>query len=201
MTPRAYSMEKRATATAETRRRILEASLMLHSQKGMLATTWDDIARAAGVAVGTVYYHFPSFDELIPACSGFGRQLNPLPTSQIFLGVRGTKQRVERLVRALAEFYRKAQGPLFFTFAERVAVPAVDRLANELMASVHSVVQEALGPDAPPKAVAAADALLDFRVWDAMRERGLDQEVIIEEITAAIHRLAARRTQVRGSNR
>ena len=68
LTPRKYSMDKRKAAAEQTRQRILEATLALHSEKGIFGTSWQDIARRADVSVNTVYKHFPSLDELVPAC-------------------------------------------------------------------------------------------------------------------------------------
>ena len=66
MAPRKYTMDKRKAAVEETRQRILEATLALHSEKGIFGTSWQDIAHRADVSVGTVYKHFPSLDELVP---------------------------------------------------------------------------------------------------------------------------------------
>ena len=68
LTPRRYSMDRRRAAVEETRRRIVEATLALHSEKGMFDTSWKDIAERADVSAATVYKHFPSLDELVPAC-------------------------------------------------------------------------------------------------------------------------------------
>ena len=63
MSPRKYTMDKRKAALEETRQRILEATLALHSEKGIFGTSWQDIAHRADVSVGTVYKHFPSLEE------------------------------------------------------------------------------------------------------------------------------------------
>ena len=68
MTPRKYTMDKRKAAVQETQQRIVEATLALHAEKGIFGTSWQDIAHRADVSVGTVYKHFPSLDELVPAC-------------------------------------------------------------------------------------------------------------------------------------
>ncbi len=39
LTPRRYSMDRRRAAVEETRRRIVEATLALHSEKGMFDTS------------------------------------------------------------------------------------------------------------------------------------------------------------------
>src|SRR5215216_956195 len=65
---RKYDMSRRAAATEQTRRRIVQATMSLHDEQGIAATSWEEIAQRAGVGVGTVYRHFPSLDELLPAC-------------------------------------------------------------------------------------------------------------------------------------
>src|ERR687890_249729 len=79
MSPRKYDMTRRASAAAQTRRRIIDATRALHTEQGIAATSWDEIAARAGVGVGTVYRHFPSLDELIPACGETTMQAVALP--------------------------------------------------------------------------------------------------------------------------
>ena len=68
MAPRKYRMDRRKEAVEETRRRIMDATVALHGEQGILATSWEDIAQKADVALATVYRHFPSLEELVPAC-------------------------------------------------------------------------------------------------------------------------------------
>ena len=70
-------MTRRASAVAQTRRRIIDATRELHTERGIGATSWDDIAARAGVGVGTVYRHFPSPDDLIPACGAAAMDVTP----------------------------------------------------------------------------------------------------------------------------
>lgn len=49
------------------RRRILDAAASLLVKQGLHETSMDDVARAAGVAKGTVYIYFPSRSELLAA--------------------------------------------------------------------------------------------------------------------------------------
>lgn len=192
MSPRSYQLGKRAAAAEETRRRILEASLKLHAEKGFAATSWQDIAREADVAVGTVYFHFPTPDELVPACSALGMRLMPMPTPEIFAGVRSRRGRLERLVAELTAFYAKVAAPMAHTFAERGTVAAVGRLADDIQAQLRSLVAEALGPDADQHARTLTESLLDFRVWQAMHERQLSPDDINTTLTRAISHVSTR---------
>ncbi|MFE6663286.1 TetR/AcrR family transcriptional regulator [Streptomyces sp. NPDC057697] len=61
------SVKPRARAAADKRRRLTkEAARVLHEQ-GVERTTLADIARAADVPVGNVYYYFKTKDELVLA--------------------------------------------------------------------------------------------------------------------------------------
>ncbi|MBU5593380.1 TetR/AcrR family transcriptional regulator [Clostridium sp. MSJ-4] len=48
----------------KTKRVIFEASIKIFSKKGYEGATMDDIAATAGVAKGTLYYHFKSKEEI-----------------------------------------------------------------------------------------------------------------------------------------
>ncbi len=51
----------------QTRRRLLRAGTVVLVEKGPAQVTAGQIARAAGVAVGTFYNHFPTVDDFIAA--------------------------------------------------------------------------------------------------------------------------------------
>jgi len=53
--------------TEQRRANILKAALEVFSQKGFTAATIPEIARAAGVAAGTIYLYYPSKRELFVA--------------------------------------------------------------------------------------------------------------------------------------
>ena len=61
--PRKYDLGRRAAAAEQTRRRIVDATVALHAEQGIVATTYKDIAQRADVGVGTVYNHFPTVDD------------------------------------------------------------------------------------------------------------------------------------------
>src|SRR5918999_188498 len=67
---RSYRMSRRAEGVAETRQRIVEATVELHGTVGPAASTIAAIAERAGVTRLTVYRHFPDDEALWAACSG-----------------------------------------------------------------------------------------------------------------------------------
>src|SRR5438067_13480943 len=107
MAPRAYRMTRRAAANAETRRRIVDAAITLHAEKGVLGTSWPDIAKRADVALGTVYRHFPSLDQLVPACTSENAVRMKPPGVGILVGLTRPAERIGRCVGALVAVYAR----------------------------------------------------------------------------------------------
>ena len=186
MTPRSYRMTKRAESVEETRRRIVEATVGLHTTKGFQATSWQDIAERADVAVGTVYYHFPTFDELIPACGALGVEMAAPPTGEIFRDLGGKQRRLERLVEELFAFYGRARGGIENMLREKDQIPALQRLAAEQDAETRSLIAQALGPKAPKRELDVVDALLDFGVWLSLEQRGIKNKQAVRLMTHLI---------------
>lgn len=55
---------KKATASAETRNKLLDAALHVMRLKGFAATTVDDVCKAAGLTKGSFFHHFASKEDL-----------------------------------------------------------------------------------------------------------------------------------------
>ena len=100
---RAYRLGKRAQQQAETRRRIVEAAVDLHSTMGPAHTTVAQIAERAGVQRHTYYAHFPKEWDLFLACSGLALDRDPLPDPEKLREVAAGRERINS---GLAQFYR-----------------------------------------------------------------------------------------------
>ncbi len=61
------SIEKRTAKKGDKRRRLVAAAASVLHERGVERTTIADIARAADVPVGNVYYYFKTKDELVEA--------------------------------------------------------------------------------------------------------------------------------------
>jgi AcrR family transcriptional regulator len=180
LTPRKYEMGKRRATVEETRQRILEATLALHSEKGILGTSWQDIARRADVSVGTVYKHFPSLDELVPACGELMYAITRPPSledaPQIFAGASSLEERLERLIGELFGFYERGAPYIETDFQER-RLPMVQEWEVYMRATIAGLVREALvsaGPD--ERTVQAVSALLDFSTFKSFLDRDIPKE-------------------------
>jgi len=63
--PRQYSMDNRSQVSATTRLRVLDATAVVLADVGANNLTMQAVAKAADVALRTVYNHFPSKEALI----------------------------------------------------------------------------------------------------------------------------------------
>jgi AcrR family transcriptional regulator len=197
MSPRKYDMGKRAAAAAETRRRIVDATRALHAEQGIAGTSYDDIAARAGVGVGTVYRHFPSLDELIPACGRVVGSILALPApgdaEAVFAGVEG-EARIARLVDEAFGIYERGAPALRAVRREPDAHPAVRQTADALEASLGALVDAAVSPlGAGDEERRIVRGLLDLGTWDALRAQGVEPApAVVALLTAAIRPPAAR---------
>jgi AcrR family transcriptional regulator len=189
MSPRKYDMTRRASAVAQTRRRIIDATLALHGEQGIAATSWDDIATRAGVGVGTVYRHFPSLDELVPACGEITMQVLALPEPSVFDGTDTPDERIERLVRAAFAIYEHGAPQLRAIRNEPDVHPNVAEAGEEVEASLTALVDAAVET---PADRAVVRAMIDLGTWQALRDQGLGPA---EAIDAVSQMLTARLTE------
>ena len=100
---RPYELKRRAERQEETRQRIVDAAIELHSTIGPNATTVTQLAERAGVSRVTVYRHFPDEDALALACSGKYFAGHPFPDHAAWAAI---KEPGDRLRVALKETYR-----------------------------------------------------------------------------------------------
>lgn len=103
----------------------------LHAEKGAVATNWEDIAHRAGVAPATVYRHFPSLEELIPACARTVFDAISIITEeqveQIYAGAGSPWQKLERYIRGTCDCYARGDGWLHAARREADLIPAMNR--------------------------------------------------------------------------
>jgi AcrR family transcriptional regulator len=100
---RKYELKARARRQAETRKRIVEAAVELHSTVGPARTTFSAIAQRAGVQRHTVYAHFADERKLFEACTAHWEALHPFPDAASWAAIGDAE---ERLRTALDDVYR-----------------------------------------------------------------------------------------------
>ena len=184
---RPYRLGKRAEAQWETRRRIVEAAVDLHSTVGPARTTVAQIAERAGVQRHTYYAHFPDERSLFMACSGLALERDPLPDVAAW---RALPPGHERLRQGLAELYawfeRNAdQSACVLRDAQHHALTR--EIVELRMMPTFVEAAEVLGTELGERATALLQVALDFACWRAL---GHPSEVSADLMTEAICGLA-----------
>jgi AcrR family transcriptional regulator len=91
---RKYTLKRRAERQDETRQRIVDAAIALHTTIGPARTTVSAIAERAGVQRHTVYSHFPDERSLGLACSGCHVERHPLPDASAWRAIADPEARL-----------------------------------------------------------------------------------------------------------
>jgi AcrR family transcriptional regulator len=102
---RKYRQTRRAEASAETRRRIVDAAIQLHTTVGPAKTTVSAVADVAGVERLTVYRHFPEEDDLFHACVTHGWARFPPPDYEAWARIEDAEQRLRTGLIELYGYY------------------------------------------------------------------------------------------------
>jgi AcrR family transcriptional regulator len=191
MSPRKYEMTRRSVAVGQTRARIVAATVAAHRDLGIDATSWDEIARRAGVGVGTVYRHFPSLDQLLPACGEVVARTLALPAAEgipnLFAGASGARMRIGRLVAEVFGIYQRGAPFIDNIRRERHQLPQLEAYHQQIEDTLDALAREALRPLTPSRqASQAVRALIDLSAWRAFTDQGFTTEQAIEIVSRLI---------------
>jgi AcrR family transcriptional regulator len=169
---RGYQQARRKETAAETRARIVRATFELHAEKGLVATSMRDIAERAGVSVGSVYNHFPSYDQAISACGAYAFSLGPPPSVALFEGVADRAERVRRLAAALFVQFERLRA-FGYVVAEQDKLPVLKDVVARERAERLALAAAALGEEEETAAARTLAALLDHGAYQALKDLGL----------------------------
>ena len=184
--PRRYRMKTRSTAVGETKERIIRAAKELHATQGMQGTSYVEIADKAGVAMATVYRHFPSLADLIPTCASsiiVFQPLNPDSIAVMFQGQVQPLPRLEWVIRGTCECYERDGGWLQAARREGDLIPSLSEIVEEQQKSLRTVVRVALdGTGVTERHVQVLAALMDFPLWKSLRDMGLTPSEATDQV-------------------
>jgi AcrR family transcriptional regulator len=124
-TSRTYELKRRAERQEETRQRIVEAAVELHTALGPSRTTVQAIAEKAGVTRPTVYAHFPDARSLLEACSGHVRATVPPPDPTRWRSISDPSERLETALRELYGYYERLEPLLENVQRDAAVMPLV----------------------------------------------------------------------------
>ena len=120
---RTYQMRRRAELVDETRQRIVEAAVRLHTTIGPANTTISAVAEEAGVTRLTVYRHFPDLEVLFDACRGHWRNQHQPPDAAAWRTLPDLEHRARRGIGELYEWFGRNGDDLFPINRDRTAMP------------------------------------------------------------------------------
>jgi AcrR family transcriptional regulator len=185
---RKYTLKRRAERQADTRRRIVEAAVDLHSTFGPALTTFTMLAERAGVQRHTLYAHFPDELSLNLACSSLAmEERDPLPNAEPWRAIGDRRERLHAGLTAIYGWYER-NAALAACVLRDVEYHAVTQQIVELrfgpsMASY----REVLGRMLNPKARAILSLALSFFTWRTLvRDAGLTTAGAVETMVQAV---------------
>ncbi len=179
---RRYKLGRRAETAGETKRRIVEATFALHSELGIAETSMKDIAERAGVSIGTVYHHFPSYTDAVIACGAYVATNRPAPTAAVFEGAATRRDRIARLARAVFEYYERVPA-LDSVRRDRHLVAELDAFARDEERNRRALAAYAVGASGP---IALFAALLDIDVYRSLQRQGFGTAEAADRVAAMI---------------
>ncbi len=184
---RSYKLGRRSEQQAETRRRIVEAAVELHSTVGPARTTVSDIAERAGVQRHTVYAHFPDEQALFAACSGLANERDPLPDAAPWRVIADKREQVATALTDIYAWYRRNAGLAANVFRDSEAHEMTRRTAEQTFGPTIATYHEVLGTGLDRRGRAMLALAVDFHTWRTLTtEGGLSNKAAAEAMAEAI---------------
>jgi AcrR family transcriptional regulator len=192
---RTYQKTKRAEREAETRRRIVEATVALHTSVGPARTTISAIADKAGVQRHTVYSHFPEEETLFAACTSHWALLHPFPSVEAWEAETDPLSRLARALQEVWAWYAEVEADLELFLRDADLIPAV-RTDMTRYAEHLTTVADQLATDLGRSSTlrAAVGHALAFETWRSLvRREGLTTAAALDAMLALVDLLGGGR--------
>jgi AcrR family transcriptional regulator len=169
---RKYELKRRAERQAETRRRIVEATVALHTSVGPARTSISAIAERAGVQRHTVYDHFPSERELFRACSAHWYARRPFPDPARWAALDEPERRLRTALLDVYGWYEAVESELALFARDASLVAAGAELWDERRSGMAELADVLARGWPRRKAVrAAVGHALEFETWRSIARR------------------------------
>jgi AcrR family transcriptional regulator len=184
---RAYTLKKRAELQAETRKRIVEAAVELHSTVGPSATTLSMIAEKAGVQRHTLYAHFPDERSVFMACSAATHERDPMPTADVWRGIAGPTERLTAGLTTIYEWFGRNESLMSNVMRDAAHHPLVQEVQKLRALPAVKAWHEVLGAELNATQRVMLHLALSFYTWRSLaREGGLGTAAAVDAMVAAI---------------
>jgi AcrR family transcriptional regulator len=188
---RTYTLKRRAEQQAETRLRLVEAAVELHSRIGPAATTMTMVAERAGVQRHTLYAHFPDDRSLHLACSKLALERGPMPDAAPWSAIADPAARLRRGLSQLYRWYADNADLAGCVLRDAETHPLTREIIDLRIAPSMAAYQTVLGGGMSVRQRALLHLALQFATWRALvRDSGLKQA---DAVDAMVHAIAASR--------
>jgi AcrR family transcriptional regulator len=184
---RTYTLRRRAEQQAETRQRIVEAAVELHSSVGPARTTLTMIAERAGVQRHTLYAHFPEERDVFLACSGLVYERDPMPDAEAWRAIEDRRERLRAGLTAVYGWFARNANLVACVLRDVEHHPLVQEITATRTAPRVAAWHEVLGAGLTAKQRALMHLALGFYTWRALvRESGMEQAAAVDAMVQAI---------------
>jgi AcrR family transcriptional regulator len=177
---RKYELKQRAEGQAETRQRIVDATVELHTAVGPARTTISAIAERAGVQRLTVYRHFPDDRALFEACGSQWMAENPLPDPSTWAALEDPAERLGVALKAIYAYFGATEDMTAHILRDLPELPLMQEIAAPVLQyweSAQSILErgwEARG-ERRERLRAVIGHAMAFDTWRSLtRTRGLE---------------------------
>jgi AcrR family transcriptional regulator len=185
---RRYELKERARRKAETRERIVEATVALHTSIGPARTTISAIAERAGVERHTVYAHFPDDGSLLRACSAHWEARHPSPDFEQLAAIEDPVRRLRRSLGELYAWYSSVEPDLALFLRDATVDPATAEVVGEMTVAFEGLA-EAVAQAWPRRrgVRAAVGHAFEFETWRSLvRRQGLTRTQAVDAMTRLV---------------
>jgi AcrR family transcriptional regulator len=184
---RTYTLKRRAEKQAETRQRIVEAAVDLHSSVGPAQTNLSMVAERAGVQRHTLYAHFPDERSLFMACSGLAMERDPLPDPAPWRALADPRERLRAGLLAIYSWYERNATLAACVLRDAEYHPATREMMALRMAPHMQAYQEVLGAKLNARQRVMLHLALSFFTWRTLvRDSGMKQTAAAASMVEAI---------------
>jgi AcrR family transcriptional regulator len=186
---RTYTLKRRAEQQADTRRRIVEAAVELHSSVGPALTTFSMVAERAGVQRNTLYAHFPDERSLLLACSGHAYERDPPPDAEPWRAIADRRDRLRTGLETLYGWFERNGDRLACVLRDAEYHPLTREISQMRVGPHMAAYREVLGAGLGATQGAMLRLALSFHTWRTLvRDGGLSSGGAAQAMAEAVDR-------------
>jgi AcrR family transcriptional regulator len=184
---RTYTLKRRAEQQAETRQRIVEAAVELHSTIGPARTTLSMIAEHAGVQRHTLYAHFPEQRDIFLACSAHVYERDPMPDASAWRVITDRRERLRAGLTAVYGWYERNADLMACVMRDIEHHPLVQEVNKLRVGPVVAAWHEVLSAKLSEKQRVLLPLALSYFTWRTLvRQGGLKTAAAVDAMVEAV---------------